>query len=247
MDDALITAREAADRAGVTPGFLATKRHLRTGPAYVKRGSRVFYRTGVIDEWAERYWAAAQPEPGLLSPARAAELIGVSRATVLRMGDDGRLTPVRTTHGRRYRRAEVEKRAALHRSGQGKLGFQQVAEIAGITEHAVRWHVCRGTGPEGEHIGGRWLTTPEEARRWAVERPRRKKARPLYTLAQTVVHTGLSKARLREMRAGGVGPEFITRGRHVLYVAESVESWVRSRKGGSEAMSLADELLRLLG
>lgn len=47
----LLTADEAAQLLGMTPGALAVLRHRRKGPAYIKEGRWIRYQTEDIEKW----------------------------------------------------------------------------------------------------------------------------------------------------------------------------------------------------
>lgn len=59
-DDEELSAVDAAEYIGRSPGALAQDRHYRQGPAYRKASNRrVFYRRSVLDAWLAEHDAAA--------------------------------------------------------------------------------------------------------------------------------------------------------------------------------------------
>lgn len=54
MPSTLLTTPEAAKRLGTSAGNLAVMRNRGKGPAFYKRGGRVFYDLRDLDVWKQR-------------------------------------------------------------------------------------------------------------------------------------------------------------------------------------------------
>lgn len=52
--DPLLTGNEVAQRLGMSPGTLTNWRSVGIGPAYIKMGRNVRYRSSRVNEWVEQ-------------------------------------------------------------------------------------------------------------------------------------------------------------------------------------------------
>lgn len=116
-DGTLLTGRQAAARAGVTPQTVASAADAGRLPVVLETlaGGRR-YRAQDVDEWAKARTARSSPQavaalnaaPAVLTTGQVAKVAGVARNTVARETDRGRIAAYRTPGGaRRYGRDDV--------------------------------------------------------------------------------------------------------------------------------------------
>jgi predicted DNA-binding transcriptional regulator AlpA len=164
----LLSTRQAAARLGVSPSYLYGLQQRGSGPAYVQRDNRIFYRPDALDPWLVARKAKAEQQRA----AKEAEQAAIAERK-------------RAREAARIKRLREQERAKAARAKrlEGLLTAPAAAERAGISIGYLYVLSHNKRGPKSTKIDARLYYKPADVDAWNAARLARCKGTELQQTA----------------------------------------------------------------